>query len=102
MSKTYNYLALGDSYTIGESIPLHLNFPYQVVQLLRKKNLSFAAPEIIANSGWATDELCAELSQYAFSDHYDFVSLLIGVNNQFRGRTVEEYKKEFEDLLQKA
>ena len=54
---TYSYLALGDSYTIGETISLNESFPYQVVQLLRKKGYNFHAPEIIAKTGWATDEL---------------------------------------------
>src|SRR6185503_9058606 len=56
MHNSYSYLALGDSYTIGEAVQIHQNFPYQVVQILRKKGFNFQAPEIIARTGWTTDE----------------------------------------------
>ena len=102
MQKNYTYLALGDSYTIGESLPLTNSFPYQVCQFLRKKSIQVNAPEIIAKTGWTTDELSAAITDYEFLEHYSFVSLLIGVNNQYRGRPVEEYKIEFESLLKKA
>jgi len=98
----YTYLALGDSYTIGEAIELHVSFPYQVVQLLRKKGYNFFAPEIIAKTGWTTDELTEGFRNYEFLPKYDFISLLIGVNNQYRGREVIEYKQQFEELVKKA
>lgn len=98
----YSYLALGDSYTIGETVLLADNFPYQTVQLLREKGISFYAPEIIAKTGWTTDELFTAISQRKTLPSYDFVTLLIGVNNQYRGRTVENFKPEFEALLQQA
>jgi len=98
----YSYLALGDSYTIGESVDLAKNFPYQLVQLLRKKGFNFYAPEIIAKTGWTTDELQMTLGNYSFLSKYDFVSLLIGVNNQYRGRDAIEYKEQFEEILKKA
>jgi len=98
----YTLLSLGDSYTIGEGVLLHKSFPYQVVQLLRKKELNISAPEIIAKTGWTTDELSSAIENYSFLPKYDFVSLLIGVNNQYRGRPVEEYKTEFENLLKQA
>lgn len=101
-STTYYYLALGDSYTIGESVLLTENFPYQTVQLLRKAGYNFAAPEIIAKTGWTTDELQVAIDKHQFLPSYDFVSLLIGVNNQYRGRSVENYKTEFEHLLKQA
>ena len=97
-----SFLALGDSYTIGEQILLADSFPYQTEQLLRKKGMKIAAPEIIAKTGWTTDELSAAIAGTVFSDHYDIVTLLIGVNNQYRGRSLNEYKVEFEDLLKKA
>jgi lysophospholipase L1-like esterase len=100
--KIYNYLALGDSYTIGESVPVYENFPYQAVQLLRKNSLMVQAPEIIAKTGWTTDELTSGINGTHFLPVYDMVSLLIGVNNQYRGRTSEEYSRQFEDLLKKA
>ena len=96
------YLALGDSYTIGEGVPLHESFPYQVVQLLRKNGLTFHAPEIIAKTGWTTDELLSTLSATRLLPSYDFVCLLIGVNNQYRGRSLDEYRQQFETLLKKA
>jgi lysophospholipase L1-like esterase len=102
MHNSYSYLALGDSYTIGEAVQLDLSYPYQVVQLLRKKGFNFFAPEIIARTGWTTDELAENMKGYEFLPKYDFVTLLIGVNNQYRGREVIEYKEQFEELLKKA
>lgn len=97
-----SYLALGDSYTIAEAVPLHDSFPYQTVQLLRKKGLALYAPEIVAKTGWTTDELTAHVDTTAFNASYDFVSLLIGVNNQYRGRDIENFQEEFIALLNKA
>ncbi len=99
---TYSYLALGDSYTIGEAVNLQHSFPYQAVSLLRQKGFSFHAPEIIAKTGWTTDELEAAMKDHVFLPKYDFVTLLIGVNNQYRGRDIIEYKEQFEELLKKA
>ena len=97
-----NYLALGDSYTIGEQIPFAENFPNQAVQILRKSGLAFCAAEIIAKTGWTTDELSNAIENTTTLKNYDIVSLLIGVNNQYRGRSATEFKIEFEHLLQKA
>ena len=102
MQQIYTYLALGDSYTIGEAVPLTQNFPYQLVQLLRKKGLQVAAPEIIAQTGWTTDELDAAIKAHHYLMKYDLVTILIGVNNQYRGREALQYKMEFEELLKKA
>lgn len=102
MSTTYSYLALGDSYTIGENVPIYDSFPYQTVQLLRKAGYSFYAPEIVAKTGWTTDELQAGIAGNHLLSSYDIVSLLIGVNNQYRGRSVAEYTQQFEALLQQA
>lgn len=96
------YLALGDSYTIGEGVPLYESFPYQTVQLIRRADRLCHAPEIVAKTGWTTDELSAAIAQTILQPPYDLVSLLIGVNNQYRGRTIEEYKVQFEELLQQA
>jgi lysophospholipase L1-like esterase len=98
----YNYLALGDSYTIGESVPLDKSFPYQTVQLLREKEFNFSAPEIIAKTGWTIDELQEGMKVHKFLPRYDFVTVLIGVNNQYRGKDVIEFKEQFEELLKKA
>jgi len=98
----YTYLALGDSYTIGESVLLTESYPYQTVQILRDKGKNFHAPEIIAKTGWTTDELQTAINNYHFQPKYDFVTLLIGVNNQYRGKSSAEYAKEFESLLKQA
>jgi len=100
--KAYSYLALGDSYTIGQSVLPSENFPNQTVQLLNQQNYNFKSPEILATTGWTTDELQNNINSHTFTPPYDFVSLLIGVNNQYRGRSVENYKPEFESLLKQA
>ena len=102
MSHTYSYLALGDSYTIGESVPIHESFPYQTVQLLRKAGYGLYAAEIVAQTGWTTDELQTGINNSHLLPAYDMVSLLIGVNNQYRGRSLQEYNQQFEALLQQA
>lgn len=98
----YSYLALGDSYTIGEQVPFANNFPNQTIQLLRSSGFAFYAAEIIAKTGWTTDELNNAIENTTTLNSYDVVSLLIGVNNQYRGRSVTEFKIEFEHLLQRA
>lgn len=102
MPATYTYLALGDSYTIGESVPVFDNFPYQTVQLLRKAGYHFHAAEIVAKTGWTTDELFDGITHSLLQPPYDFVSLLIGVNNQYRGRPVDDFTTGFNQLLQQA
>lgn len=99
---TYSYLALGDSYTIGEQVAFAENFPNQTVLQLRKAGFTFSAAEIIAKTGWTTDELDAAIDVANILKQYDIVSLLIGVNNQYRGRPVNNFKIEFEHLLQRA
>jgi lysophospholipase L1-like esterase len=99
---TYSYLALGDSYTIGEQVLSEDNFPHQLVRLLKKDNLSVSAPLIIATTGWTTDELANAIREHGKWDAYSFVTLLIGVNNQYRGRDIENYKAEFTSLLEQA
>lgn len=100
--KQYSYLALGDSYTVGEQVRIHQSFPYQAVQLLRANGFSFYAPEIVAVTGFTTDELHALITETNLLPQYDFVSLLIGVNNQYRERSAENFAIEFEALLQRA
>lgn len=102
MIKKYTYLALGDSYTIGEGVSILENFPSLTVQLLRKSGYDFHAPEIIAKTGWTTQELYDNIENTKLLSTYDFVTLLIGVNNQFREIGVSEYKKDFETLLKNS
>jgi len=98
----YSLLCLGDSYTIGEGLPLHDSFPYQLLQLLRKAGYHFHAPEIVAQTGWTTTELAEHLIHHQLQDHYDFVTLLIGVNNQYRELEIDDYAEDFEFLVKKA
>jgi lysophospholipase L1-like esterase len=98
----HTLLCLGDSYTIGELVPLHESFPYQTIQLLRKAGLHFHAPEVIAKTGWKTFELAEHLIHTQLEKEYDFVTLLIGVNNQYRGLAIDDFKNDFEFLLKKA
>ncbi len=97
-----SYLALGDSYTNGEQVPLQESFPYQLVQMLRKDGLSVCAPEIIAKTGWTTDELLAAMEHTLFLPFYDVITLLIGVNNQYRGRSIIEFEAQLDELIYKA
>lgn len=96
------YLALGDSYTIGEGVPLHLGYPYQTVQLLRTAGQEYHAPEIVARTGWTSDELAHTLQTLRLLPKYDLVSLLIGVNDQYRGRSTGEFSGPLRQLLQTA
>jgi lysophospholipase L1-like esterase len=91
------YLALGDSYTIGESVSADERFPVQLA-----KALNLGEPQIIAKTGWTTDELNAAIDAADPKGPYDLVTLLIGVNNQYRGRSAEEYRTQFVGLLQRA
>jgi lysophospholipase L1-like esterase len=95
--RPFRYLALGDSYTIGEAVPESERFP---VQLARE--LGIAEPAIIAKTGWTTDELSAQVDVVRLAGPFDLVTLLIGVNNQYRGRSAEEYRTQFAELLQRA
>ncbi|KAA5536871.1 SGNH/GDSL hydrolase family protein [Taibaiella lutea] len=97
------YLALGDSYTIGEQVAAEENFPHQTTAILKNKyNIEIVEPKIIAVTGWTTDELNAAIKEEKIQEHFDIVTLLIGVNNQYRGRDTENYETEFRDLLNQA
>ena len=96
------YLALGDSYTIGEAVSQDQSFPYQLSAGLSKQGLNVAAPKIIAKTGWTTDELQAAIKTEGLNAKFDFVTLLIGVNNQYRGYPIDTYRTEFRELLQTA
>ena len=97
-----NYLALGDSYTIGESIPASERYPVQTVKMLEAAGIHFNEAEIVATTGWTTADLLSAIDKKKFTSTYDLVSLLIGVNNQYQGKSKSEYEKEFTRLLQKS
>ncbi len=96
------YLALGDSYTIGEGVPESARWPAQLAQALRADGIPMSDPTIIAQTGWTTDELDAAIDQAHPLAEYDLVSLLIGVNNQYRGRSLDDYRVQFCALLERA
>ena len=92
MQHIHSYLALGDSYTIGESVPIHQSFPYITTQLLRQEKIAMHAPEMVAKTGWTSTELAEHLLHTQLNQHYDFVTLLIGVNNQYRNLSIDNFK----------
>lgn len=101
--KTYSYLALGDSYTIGEGVEESGRYPNQAIEILKSKGLIFEKTTIIAKTGWTTDELDQGIEAAGIKGKtYDLVTLLIGVNNQYRGRPVYDYETEFRKMLTKA
>ena len=101
-----SYLALGDSYTIGEAVAQSESFPYQLVAELNDRTGSVAiltqTPVIIAKTGWTTDELQSAIKAASLTKTFDMVTLLIGVNNQYRGNSLSTYRTEFRELLQTA
>lgn len=97
-----SYLALGDSYTIGEAVEQSKSFPYQLAAQLKAKGTAVKNPVIIAKTGWTTSELQEGIKSAALKQQFDIVTLLIGVNNQYRGESEEVYRKEFKELLQAA
>ncbi len=95
------YLALGDSYTIGESVEADERWPNHLAGLLGGKGYPFEVT-IIARTGWTTNELWEGIQKASLQPPYDLVSLLIGVNNQYRGYPIEEYRAEFRFLVNKS
>ncbi len=102
MSAPLRYLALGDSYTIGEGVSAADRWTHQLAAALRAEGIPLGDPATIAATGWTTDELDAAIDAAAPANDQDFVTLLIGVNNQYRGRAVDEYAVQFEALLERA
>lgn len=97
-----SYLALGDSYTIGQSVPHKERYPFQTVELLSKAGYNMRQADIIATSGWTTADLIAAVKGQSPTQTYDLVSLLIGVNNQYQRRSLAEYRSEFTFLLKRS
>jgi lysophospholipase L1-like esterase len=102
MGEGVRYLALGDSYTIGEGVDARERWPVRLAALLRARGIDVAEPEIIARTGWTTDELDAAIDEAAPRGPYGLVSLLIGVNNQYRGGAESIYRTQFAALLRRA
>lgn len=96
------YLALGDSYTIGEGVPDAGRWPAQLALALRAQGHALGEPRYVARTGWTTDELATAMDAEDFAPPYDLVSLLVGVNNQYRGRDAGQYQREFAALLERA
>lgn len=100
---TISYLALGDSYTIGQSVNQKERFPVQLMDSLEKNYDVITKLEIIATTGWRTDDLLNAMDrENPQAGNYNFITLLIGVNNQYQGRPIEQYKEELEVLIKRS
>jgi lysophospholipase L1-like esterase len=97
-----SWLALGDSYTIGEGVAEGSRWTSRLAASLRREHLPLDDPRVIARTGWTTDELAAAMDAAEPLGQWDVVTLLIGVNNQYRGRPVAQYAREFAALLARA
>lgn len=96
------YLALGDSYTIGESVGASDRWPVRLAALLRERGVAVADPEIVARTGWTVRELSQGIDAAAPRGPYELVTLLIGVNDQYRGGSPEAYRADFVAMLRRA
>lgn len=96
------FLALGDSYTIGEGVAGESSWPMQLARLLRQRGAHIHDAEIVAQTGWTTDELTQAMDAHRFKPPYALVTLSIGVNNQYRGRSADDYADQFPTLLERA
>ena len=97
-----SYLALGDSYTIGESVKKSERFPDQTTAFLNWAGIKVSAPEYIARTGWTTEDLQEALNNSKLRPDYEIVSLLIGVNDQYQGMDTVGYRRRFTRLLEQA
>jgi lysophospholipase L1-like esterase len=94
-----HFLALGDSYTIGEAVGERERWPEQLAARLRERGLAVEPVEIVARTGWTTEELAAAVDAARLGERYDLVTLLVGVNDQYRGQALEAYRARFRRLL---
>ncbi|WP_071843663.1 SGNH/GDSL hydrolase family protein [Hymenobacter sp. DG25A] len=97
-----SFLSLGDSYTIGEGVPATDRWSVQLARMAQTQGLNLQTPDIIARTGWTTGELQAAIRAANPPKNYELVSLLIGVNNQYRGLPLASYQTEFRELLHTA
>lgn len=102
ITDSVRYLAMGDSYTAGRFVPTAQSFPYQLVASLQNKGVNVAQPVILAQNGWRTDELLKGIAEHAKTETFDFVTLLIGVNNQYQNKNHDTYQTEFTQVLNSA
>ena len=102
IAKKYNYLALGDSYTIGQNVTQKESYPYQLSELLKTREINTDSIEVIAQTGWTTADLINAIKVKNLKQKFDFVTLLIGVNNQYRGAPSLKYREEFVQLITTA
>ncbi|MFB9078347.1 SGNH/GDSL hydrolase family protein [Flavobacterium procerum] len=102
IASSINYLALGDSYTIGQSVCETCRFPEQLRASLNAMYSSTISLKIIATTGWTTSNLLSAIESQQPESNYDLVTLLIGVNNQYQHRNFSVYEKEFPELVNKA
>jgi len=100
--KSTRILALGDSYTIGTGVAADQSWPAQLASALGIPGVRVFEPTFIAQNGWTTGDLLAAISSSPYDGDFNLVTLLIGVNNQFQGLDIDEYRLEFELLLSKA
>ncbi|MEB0249029.1 GDSL-type esterase/lipase family protein, partial [Mucilaginibacter sp. 5B2] len=102
ITDSVRYLAMGDSYTVGRFLPTAQSFPYQLAATLKSKGINVAVPVVLAQNGWRTDELLQRIVGTAKNETFDFVTLLIGVNNQYQNKNHETYQTEFTQILTAA
>ena len=96
------FLALGDSYTVGIGVDQSESWPFQLIKKLAAESIIIAPPRVIAENGWTTIDLKKAIDEAALDFPYDWVSLLIGVNNQYDGKSIAAFQNEFEQLLSQA
>ena len=96
------FLALGDSYTIGERVEPDGRWPVQLAALLRESGVPVAEPVIVARTGWTTDQLAAGIDSAGPRGPFSLVTLLIGVNDQYRGRDTAVYRPAFRAMVARA
>lgn len=101
-SKPLRYLALGDSYTIGEGVAITERFPHLAVSILQSQGYDCADPVYLAKTGWTTENLLTAIQHEIIFETFDFVTLLIGVNDQYQNKSIHGYRKRFTELLQHA
>lgn len=98
----HKFLALGDSYTIGEGVDQEVSWPFQLRRALKQKKVELAPPVVLARTGWTTEELESAIEEADLQGPFDLVTLMVGVNDQYRGYEVERFEIGFQRLLHQA